>query len=297
LIRVGFVVAILAIYAPVLLSMAAEISSKAQSGGQPTQADMQQIMSHMLLLQGVGYLMQIAGLFVSSIIICAVVRSVVHPERKALASLRLGAPEFFLVILSFALSFVLVFAILIFAIPFVILGVFLGMQHLWVPLAIMIAVAVLILFLGLIYVAARFAFVVPMMVDDGRFHLFDAWSLTKGRVGSIVVIGLCLMLIGMVLGVVIEAIFLGLGAAALGMAAGGFNNLQTFFTQPPQQIIMTLAPSLILLALLIIPIQGCATAIFMAPWARAYRDVVPTSPGVALPATPSPTAPPLTAAP
>jgi hypothetical protein len=298
LIRVGFVAAILAIYAPVLIGMFAEIGSKAQSGAEPSQADISQMMSHMFLLQGVGYLAQIVGLLVSSVILCAVVRSIVHPERNAFASLRLGAPEFFVVILSFAGGFVIAFAIIIFVIPFAIVGVVLGTQHQWIALAVMIALAVLILFLGLIYIAARFAFVVPMMVDDGHFHLFDAWSLTKGKVGSIVVIGLCLMLIGMLLGVVIEGIFIALGAAALGMAAGGLGNLQAFFTHtPPQQIIMTLAPSLILLALLTIPIQGCATAIFYAPWARAYRDVVPTSPTAAPPAAASPSAPPLAAAP
>jgi hypothetical protein len=309
LLRVAFVAAVFALYAPVLMGVMAEIASKAQTGAQPTPADMSQITSHMFLLQGVGYLAQFVGLFISSIVTCAIARSVIHPERRAFASLRLGAPEFFMVILSFAAGFVLVFAIMIFAIPFAILGVFLGMQHLWVPLAVMIGVAALILVLGLIYIAARFAFVAPMMVDDGRFHLFDAWSLTKGRVGSIVLVGVCLALIAMVLGLVIDGILVGLGAAALGFADGGFNNLQAFFTQtPPQQIIMTLAPSLVLLGLLLVPIQGAAMAIFIAPWARAYRDVVPTSPlaptsGAAAPLAPSSTVsaptvpPPLTAAP
>ena len=297
LLRVGFAVAVLAVYAPVIMSMFSEIASEAQTGAKPNPADMSQMMSHMFLIQGVGYLAQFVGLFISAIILCAISRAVVHPERKAFASLRLGAPEFFVVILSFALSFVLVFAIMIFAIPFVILGVFLGVQHQWIALAIMVGVAVLILILGLIYIAARFAFVVPMMVDDGRFHLFDAWTLTKGKVGSIILIGLCLVLIALLLGAVINALFIGLGAAALGVAAGGFNNLQTFFTQtPPQQILMTLAPSLILLGLLIIPIQGAAQAIFIAPWARAYRDVVPPSPPPATPAAAPPTEPPPLAA-
>lgn len=297
LLRVGFVVALLAIYAPVLLGLVAEISSKAHSGAEPSPADVRQFMSHMFLVQGVAYIAQFVGLFVSSIILCAVARSIVHPERKAFASLRVGAPELFVVILSFGAGFVLVLAIMIFVIPFAAIGIFLGLQHQWAALAAMIAIAVLILVFGLIYIAARFAFVVPMMVDDGQFHLFDAWSLTKGRVGSIVLIGICLMLVALMLGVVIEALFVGFGAAALGMAAGGFNNLQTFFTQtPPQQIIMTLAPSLILLALLTIPVQGCAMAIFFAPWARAYRDVVP-APAAPSAVTVPPTVPPMTVAP
>jgi hypothetical protein len=34
-----------------------------------------------------------------------------------------------------------------------------------------------------------------------------------------------------------------------------------------------LGPWLAVLALLAIPLEGCVLAIFMAPWARAYRDV------------------------
>ena len=299
LLRVGLVVAVLAIYAPVLMQIFAEAASKAQTGEKPNPADMSQMMSHMFLLQGVGYLAQLVGLVITSVVTCAIARSVVHPERKAFASLRLGAPELFMVILSFAAGIAAAFAIIILIIPFAILGTFLGMQHLWIALGVMIAVAVLILVLGLIYVFARFAFVVPMMVDDGQFHLFDAWTLTKGKAGSIILIGICLALIGMVLGLVVEVVLVALGAGALGVAAGGFDNLQAFFTRtPPQQILMTLAPSLILLGLLLIPIQGAAMAIFIAPWARAYRDVVPTSPLAPVSAAPSPTVPPpLTAAP
>ena len=286
LIRVGFIVAIFAIYAPVMMGIFAEaIAAKAQTGGEPGQAQISQMMSHMMMLQGVGYLAQFVGLFVNSIVLCAIARSIVHPERKAFASLRLGAAEFFMVILSFAAGFVLVFGILIFAIPFGIAAAFMAVQHLYVGIAIVVAIALLILVLGLIYIAARFALVAPMMVDDGQFHLFDAWSLTKGRVGGIILIGLCLFLIALLLGLLIDGVLIALGAAILGVAAGGLNNLEAFFQQPPMAIITTLAPSLILLAVLAIPVEGCALAIFIAPWARAYRDVAPGPAPVATPAT------------
>ena len=298
LLRVGFIAGIFAVYAPVMIGMFAEIASKAQAGSaNPPQAAMSQaMMSRMFMLQGVGYLVQFVGLFLNAIILCAVARAVVHPERKAFASLRLGAAELFVVLLSFGAGIVLVFAILIFAIPFAIAAVFLAMQHQYVAAGDRGRdLGVLILVLGLIYIAARFAFVAPMMVDDGQFHLFDAWSLTKGRVGGIVLIGLCLFLIAVVLGLILDIVFLAVAAGALGFAAGGFNNLQAFFQQPPQQIIMSLAPSLILLALLTIPIEGCALAIFFAPWARAYRDVVPATPAAQV--TPPAPAQPLAAAP
>ncbi len=291
LLRIGFAAAVLAVYAPVLIGMVADIASKSATGAEPTPADMSQIMSHMFLLQGVGFLAQIVGLVLSSMILCAVTRAVVHPDKAAFAFLRLGAPELFVMVISFGAGIVIFFGVMIMVIPFAIIGGILAAQHAWLALAIVIGLAVLILVLGLIYIAARFAFVVPMMVDDGRFHLFDAWTLTKGRVGSIIVIGLCLFLIALAFGLVIDVVFVGLGAAALGMAAGGLGNLQAFFTHtPPQQILAALAPSLVLLLLLTVPIQGAFLAIFYAPWARAYRDVVPVAP---VPTT----APPLVATP
>lgn len=298
LLRVGFLVGVVAIYAPTLISMFTEIAQQAQSGvqGPPSQAVVARMMSHMFLLQGVGLLAQIVGLFISSMIICAVARAIVHPERRAFASLRLGAPECFIVLLSFGLSFVLAFCLMIVLIPFAIATAFLIAGHQYVAAAVVIGLGVLVLLIAGIYIAARFAFVVPMMVDDGQFHLFDAWTLTKGKVGGIVLTGLCLFLIGLVLGLILEIVFIGLGAAALGMAAGGLNNLQTYFTQtPPQQIIISLAPSLFLLGLLTIPIEGCSVAIFFAPWARAYRDVVPSTPAASV--TPPAPAEPLAVAP
>src|SRR5450631_281917 len=73
LLRVGFIVGIFAIYAPVLIGIFAEVASRAQSGERPAPAEMSQMMSHMFVLQGIGYLVQFIGLFLNSIIMCAVV--------------------------------------------------------------------------------------------------------------------------------------------------------------------------------------------------------------------------------
>ena len=289
LVRVGLVAVILALYAPTLIGVFAEIAAKSQTGLKPSEADMQQMMSHFALMQGASALLNIVNLLVGSVIICAVARAIVHPERGAFASMRVGGPELYVVVLSFGAGIVFAFGIMICAIPFIIVGVILGTQHMWVALAVVIALAVLVLFLALIYIIARFAFVVPMMVDDGQFHLFDAWALTKGKVGSIVLIGFCLMLIGMALGTLVELVLIGVGVGGLAAAAGGVSNLQAFFTQtPPDQILTKLAPWIGFFVLLLIPVQGAATAIFIAPWAKAYRDVVPALP----PVQPTASAPP-----
>lgn len=277
LVRVLFVAAVFALYAPVMLSMLAHGMQIARTspGGEAAQADAAQMMSQMLVLQGAGSLANIVGLLVSAVIFCAVTRAIIHPERGALAYLRLGPPEFFIALITFAGSIVLAFGVLIGMIPFVIVVAILAVQKLFVAMAIVIGLGVLALFAALIYVLLRLAFVVPMMVNDGQFHLFDAWTLTRGHIGSLFVIGLSLVGIAIVAELVIGAFMVALGVAALGVAAGGMQNLQTFAALGPAVIAARLAPWLIVYAVLAIPLSGCGTAIFMAPWASAYRDVAP----------------------
>jgi hypothetical protein len=291
LVRTLFVAAALALFAPVFLGIITEAMQSARTGGQPSQAEVTQLMSRVMVMQGASLLLNVGGLFVTAILYCAISRSVVHPERGAIAYLRLGAPEFFVAILSFAAGFVAVFAILLCMIPFIIVVGILASQHMYAPMAAVIGLGVLVLFVGLIYVLLRFAFVVPMMVDDGQFHLFDAWSLTKHHVGSLFVVGLCLVGIAIAAELVVGAFLVALGVAALGAAAGGLGNLQAFFALGPAVFIPRLAPWLIVYAVLAIPLQGCAMAIFGAPWARAYRDVAPPpQPAAAVPPTVTPPA-------
>ena len=295
LVRLLFLAGVVALYAPVMASVFAEVAQNAQSGaGQPSQAQVAQMMSHFAVIQGANLLVQVVGLFVGAITFCAVSRAVVHPERGALAYLRLGPPEFFLAVMSFGAGIVAVFAILIGIIPFVIVIAILAAQKAFAAMAVVIGLGALVLFGAIIYVLLRFAFVVPMMVDDGEFHLFDAWTLSKGHVGSLFVIGLCLVVIALIAEAIVLAFLIALGVAALSVSADGLQNAQAFMALGPAVIAARLAPWLIVYALLIIPIEGCAMAIFMAPWARAYRDVVPPAEPVAVvppPATPPPIQP------
>lgn len=286
LVRLVFAAAVLAIYAPMMLGVFNEALQQAQTGeGGQSQAAVAQMMSHMMVMQGAGYLAQIVGLFLSAILYCAICRAVVHPERGAFAYLRLGGPEFFVAVISFAAGIVAFFAILICMIPFIIVIAILAAQKAIAAMVVIIVLAVLVLAAALIYVLLRFAFVIPMMVDDGQFHLFDAWSLTKGHVASLFVIGLCLVGIAIAAELVIGALFFALAAAAgVGHLFGGPQDLQALLALGPTAIAARLAPWLIAGAVVAIPLEGCAMAIMMAPWARAYRDVAPPAqPAVATP--------------
>ena len=286
--RVVFGVAVLAVYAPVVMSIFTEALQNAQAGGgtAQSQAAVAQMMSHLMVLQGAGYLAQIVGLFLSAIIYCAICRAVVHPERSAFAYLRLGAPEFFVAVISFAAGIAAVFALIIGMIPFVIVIAILAAQKAVVAIVVVVALAALVLLAAVIYLALRFAFVIPMIVDDGQFHLFDAWSLTRGHVGALFVIGLGLVGMAIVAELVVATLgFTAAHAAIVGHAVDR-QTLVAFLALGPAAIAARLAPWLIAFAVVAIPVGGCVTTILLAPWARAYRDVSP--PALPAAATPPP---------
>ena len=93
LVRILFVAAVLALFAPVFLGIFTQAMQSAQAGGQPSQAEITQLMSRVMVMQGASLLLNIGGLFVTAILYCAISRAVVHPERGAVAYLRLGGPE------------------------------------------------------------------------------------------------------------------------------------------------------------------------------------------------------------
>jgi len=291
LVRILFAAGLLALFAPVLIGMISAAMQAAASGQSSPEAINQAMLPQMVMMQGTSYLFQVAGILLGAVLFCAVTRSVVHPERGAFAYLRVGAPELYLALISFAAGFAIALAIMVFAIPFVIVIVILAMQKMVLAAVLVGILAAIVLIVASLYILLRFAFVVPMMVEDGQFHLFDAWSRTKGHVGALFVIALCLVLIGMAAELVIGALAIGFGVAALGVSAGGLANLQAFFHLPPMTIVSRLAPWLVVYGLAAIPLEGCGMAIFMAPWARAYRDVAPPLAPIVAVAPPPPEPP------
>ena len=75
--------------------------------------------------------------------------------------------------------------------------------------------------------------------------------------------------------IVLALVFGLLGVGYLASVAGGLANLGGFFQQGPAYVLGKLAPALIAVVLLWIPLTGCVAAVVSAPWARAYRDLRP----------------------
>lgn len=265
----------IALIAPVYIGMLGAIMRSGQTGAAPP--DPSAIMPQMMVTSGLVQLINIAQLLVAAVVYCAVFRAVLRPESSSYASLRLGSPELFLAVMIFAGGLALIFAMVLLIVPVAIfIGLTAAATHgsaggivLALPLFI-VALIVMMAVFGL-----RFAFVGPMMVEDGKFHLFESWRLTKGRVGSLLLIALGLLGVGLVIEVLFVALFFGVGAAAIGMVAGGFRGLPSLLQQSPTAQLSKLAPFLSIYIVAYIPLGGCMVAIFGAPWAKAYSDLRP----------------------
>jgi hypothetical protein len=266
--RMALAVGVFALYAPVYFA----IVQAARSGAGPAAL---QGNPQLLQAQSLSYLLNIVQLVLSAVISCAVFRAVLHPEQSRFAYLRVGATEFFVAVLllgaGFAFGVGLIGVILVAAIVIALLAV---MHLVWaaVIVGILATIAALV---AVVYVGLRFSMVGPMIVEDGKFHLGESWSLTKGHVGSLFSIGLLIFVVAIVAEIVLVILLVAIGAGALTAIAGGLHNIPVLFQEPPQVLFARLGPILVIAAILWIPFVGALSAIMAAPWARAYRDLAP----------------------
>jgi hypothetical protein len=205
------------------------------------------------------------------VLICGVFRAVLHPEDRRYAYLRIGAAELVLALLFIVVVVLFFIAVLVAAIP---IGIIAGIIAQGSPAAAIGfgIIAGVLAFAVMIYFGLRLSFITPMMIDDGQFRLGEAWGLTKGRVGSLFLIALLLVVIVLVC----EMVLFGVSVAVLGATVGGFDQLKTFFLQTPRAILERLTPVLVIGGLGWLVLFCCALPIFYAPWARAYRDLKQT---------------------
>ncbi len=256
------------LYGPVYLAFL----SRSVAGGAAASQD-PAFMAQMMQMQGLSLLTGLAGMAVTIVIYCAVFRAVLHPEQSRFAYLRVGAAELFLGVVAIAAYIAFIVALIVVMIPTaIIVGVLAGTHNPAAAVIVGVIVAILA-FVATIYVGLRFSFAGPMMVQDNTFRLMESWTLTRGRVGPLLAIGLCLILLLLVLEVIFVAILLVAGAAALGVGAGGLASVRALLAQGPGPVIARLAPLLAVLAILWAPLTGAFMAVLAAPWARAYRDL------------------------
>jgi hypothetical protein len=181
--------------------------------------------------------------------------------------------ELFLAVLGVGFYIAFIIGIVVIAIPVGIIVAISAAAHsaaIGALIAVLVGLAAVV---GVVWIILRLSVVGPMIVQDGKFHLAEAWALTRGHAGSLFLIALCMFVILMLIESVIGVVALAIGAGVLGQMAGGFSNLPAFFSRPPATILANLAPALVVAGLASIPISGTMMAIIGAPWARAFRDL------------------------
>jgi hypothetical protein len=255
------------VMAPMYFAMLAQVAKNAGAGHAPT-PDMTNIMQ----LQAMSWLLNLAAVFVVTLLNCAVFRSLIHPERSGFGYLRLGMTELMLFMLMIAAYIAFGIAIVILMIPAAIIVGLLVAVHATAAAVIVGVLLALGALWGLVYAALRFSMLGPMMVDDGRVHFLDAWALTKGKAGALFLMALCLLGILILLEMVVVLIAGIIGVSVLSTVAGGASAIPALFRQPPATVLSHLAPLFVIGGAAAIPLYGAVLAIFGAPWARAYLD-------------------------
>ncbi len=268
LVEAAFAVSVFALMAPTYAGMFAQMLAAARSGVEATPD-----LGHAMQAQGASMLFSLASYFFGAILYCAVFRAVLRPGDGRLAYLRLGSAELFLFLLSVGAYIAFIVVVVIAAVLGGLIVGLLAVSHAGAA-AVLVAITFgAALVFAVVYVALRFSLVGPMMVEDGRFHLAESWALTRGKTGGLFLIALSLAGILIAGEIVLGAVLMAVGTGLLGAAAGGLENLPTFFERPPGAIVSAFAPLLALMVLVGIPLSGAILAIVAAPWARAYRDL------------------------
>lgn len=272
LVQVLVTAVMMLLFAPFFLGAFGDALRQAQGAGAPqAPPDLQTVMR----MQSVSYLINFISLFFNSVIYCAVFRAVLHPDQSRFGYLRVGAPELFLFLLIIGGYIALAVGGVVAAIPIVIVAMILAGLHAAPAAAIVGIIAGIAAFVVMAYLVLRVSLVGPMMVDDGKFHLAEAWALTRGKVASLLAMGLVVFLVLIAVEMVVALILVAAGLGVVSSLAGGLRNLPVFFQQPPGVFLPKLAPLLAVLAVVGVPLGGGLLAIMGAPWARAYRDLRP----------------------
>lgn len=271
LVQVAVAAAGFALLAPLMASTVLPAFRHGMGGGPPSPPDL----AAMARMQSISFLTNLLTLFSTTVVYCAAFRAVLHPDRGRYAYLRVGAPELLLCLLVVGGYVAMLIGMVVAAIPVVIVVFILTAAHAGAVAAPLVLVAILAAAAVAIYLLARLSLVGPMMVDDGRFHLVDAWALTRGKAAQLFGLALLVLVVLIAAELVVALVLAAVGLGVAASLGGGLKALPAFFQQPPSVVLAHLGPFLAALAVIWIPLTGCAAAIGAGPWARAYRDLRP----------------------
>lgn len=251
----------------------AEFIQSAPAEGEPDVSAMMRLQGQMMAANSLAQLGQLAA---QVLLMCAVFRAVLTPADSRFFYLRLTMSELMAGLMMLFVTILLVMGI--FGVVLVGVIVVAGAAAASPEAAVVVGIiGVLALMAGGIWLGLRFSLAPVMAFAQRGFPLVEAWKLTQGRVGSLLLVGLLTVFIVLALQTVVFGALIGSAIAAVAGGGASLNeaSLQAFFAQPISTWSLQLLPW-VLGGGLVISILGAAfTTLMMAPWASAYRDVTP----------------------
>lgn len=221
------------------------------------------------------------SILMQSMLYCAMTRAVVRPEQRGFGYLKISRDELNVIIALVALW---IMAVVVFGVTMIIFGILTGIlagaagdAGGWAALVLFLA-----LLIGGIYLALRFAFVVPMTVDHRAIRIFESWGATRGQALKLFLTALIAIVMSIVVWILVYMIglpimfFVGGGLEALGVV----NDPESFnLTALPPQLLALMIVWIVLSAI----VSVLTSVIMYTPFVRAYVDLkgATVAPGVA----------------
>lgn len=232
-------------------------------------------------LMFVNPLLQLLSMAVRTMLAAAVFRAVLEPRNSGFAYLRIGMQEIWILLVTL-LETILAFVGILLAVLVVV--AIAAVLHQTVVGAVAVTATVVMglsVFLGTIWVLLRLSMALPMSFEDRKFRLFESWAFTRGQAGNLFLLALLIV----VMLIVTEIVILGvLAIPAMIFIAPHMTNPQAmpdateaFFKQSPQAMLQSAGPAIAVFVIVGAFLIGAVHAIFIAPWAAAYKMLKPAA--------------------
>ena len=210
------------------------------------------------------------SIVLSVVLYTAAIRAVVRPEESRFGYMRLGMDEVRVFVVSLVLG--ILAAVLYFVVVMVaaiLAGVMGAVAQDAGPVMTLLAFLLGFLVLGLfIWLAVRFSLALPITVAERKFAIFDSWNVTKGHALGLFLMTLIMIVMGIVVSILVWVVLL-----PLMFFSGGISALAGMEGADFGQIMSAMGPAIVIYVLCNSIISALCLAIFMAPYAAAYRDI------------------------
>jgi hypothetical protein len=248
----------------------------------PDMAEMQSFHTQMRQWSGLGWLASALQLLGWGILSAAVYRSVLEPEKKSWASLRLGVQELWLALLALVAAILLVIAAMVIAVATAVLIAIIAligraMVQPWGALfdALLITAAGIGAVGAFLWICVRLSLAGPLTYTEKQFRLFESWTLTEGHAWKLFGVAVLLVLIVFALKCLVGGVQATIVFSTIGFNfAHGFDvtRLAEVFSKPDwwRPFAPWFAVGVVIHAIL----SAVFTVIMAAPWAVAYRELV-----------------------